>query len=138
MNAGRWNRKGTAAIYSASSQALGALEILANCLELPLDYVAVSINIPDDLAVTTLTPASLPEHWWTNPHPPETREMGSCWALTRSSAVLSVPSAVVRQDRNYILNPEHPDFARISFGPPEPFLWDARFRSLLPGVASPA
>lgn len=116
-------------IYTASSLALSALEILANLTtELPEDYVAVSVEIPDGLSIKTLPESELPPNWWTNPRPAETQNIGTAWVRERQTAVLSVPSAVIRQERNYILNPAHPDFRRIAFGDSEAFLWDDRLR----------
>jgi RES domain-containing protein len=57
---GRWNHKGTPVIYGVASRALCALEILANANELAGDYVATPIELPDDLAVITLSIDSLP------------------------------------------------------------------------------
>jgi len=114
-------------IYTASSLALSALEILANRTnELPDDYVAVSVEIPDDLSVIRLSEAQLPPNWWANPHQVETRDLGSAWARDLKSAVLCVPSAVIRWEPNYILNPAHSDFDQIRFGDPKPFVWDDR------------
>jgi len=105
------------------------LEILANrTTELPDDYVAVRVEIPDDLSVTTLSGAELPHNWWVNPHQVETRDLGSAWARDLKSAVLRVPSAVIRWESNYILNPVHSEFDRIRFGEPEAFVWDDRLR----------
>ena len=55
-----------------------------------------------------------------------TRDMGTNWAKSLTTAVLSVPSSVVPRERNYILNPAHPDFGRIRFANPEPFYFDDR------------
>jgi RES domain-containing protein len=107
------------------------LEILAGSGRyLPDDYVSVAVEIPDDVAITTFSQNDLPADWWRNPHQIETLQMGSAWVSKRETAILSVPSAVVRQERNYILNPAHPDFTRFSFGEPEIFFWDDRLRSL--------
>jgi RES domain-containing protein len=116
-------------IYTASSLALSALEILASRTdELPDDYVAVSVEIPDDLSIITLSEAELPRNWWANPHQVETRNLGSAWARELKSAVLRVPSAVIRWEPNYILNPVHSEFDRINFGEPKAFEWDDRLR----------
>jgi RES domain-containing protein len=107
------------------------LEILAGRAgELPDDYVAFSIAIPDSLLVTELFEPNLPRNWWVNPQPVETRDLGTQWVRDGQTAVLSVPSAVIRSERNYILNTAHPDFDLISFGESEEFLWDSRLRML--------
>jgi len=103
---GRWNHKGTAVIYTAESRSLCALEILANADELADDYVATPIEMPDELDIT--------------------RDIGTNWQKALATAVLSVPSAVIPRERNYILNPAHPDFNRIRFSSPEPFYFDDR------------
>jgi RES domain-containing protein len=111
-------------IYAASSLSLSAIEILAGSgLEVP------DIEIPDDVAVSTLFSKDLPQNWSINPHSDETRDLGSAWASKRETAILSVPSAVVQRERNYILNPAHPDFECFIFGQPEVFIWDVRLRA---------
>jgi RES domain-containing protein len=132
-NAGRWNHKGIRVIYTASSAALAALEILANRTnELPDDYIAVSVDIPNDLRIITLSETDLPNNWRANPHPVETRNLGGEWSRDLKSAVLGVPSAVIPWERNYILNPAHSSFDRIRFGEPKAFRWDDRLRRRTP------
>jgi RES domain-containing protein len=102
-------------MYTASSLALCALELLATRAgELPDDYVAFSVAIPDSIAITRWSEADLPANWWAIPHPTETQELGTRWALEMHSAVLSVPSAVIRSERNYIINLAHPDLNRLT------------------------
>jgi RES domain-containing protein len=130
-NAGRWNHKGVRVIYTASSLALCALEILASRAgELPDDYVSYPVIVPDSLEITQWSEAVLTPNWRANPHPAETRDLGSRWASELRSAVLSVPSAVIRSERNYILNPAHAEFSLIAFGEPEAFLWDDRLQAI--------
>jgi RES domain-containing protein len=123
---GRWNHKGTSVIYTAESRALCALEVLVNSEELAGDYVAVPIDVPDEIAVQVISIANLPQGWNASVATDVTRAIGTTWASGLATAVFSVPSAVVPRERNYILNPAHPDFARIVFGTPEPFDFDDR------------
>ncbi len=125
---GRWNHKGTPLIYSAETRALCALEVLVNSDELADDYVAISIEIPNDLSIRIVTIDDLPTGWNSNLAIDATRDIGTDWAKVLTTAVLSVPSAVIPRERNYILNPAHPDFARIHFSSPEPFYFDERLR----------
>jgi RES domain-containing protein len=77
-----------------------------------------------------MTPC-LPENWSTlNPREQsKTRSLGDEWVKQQRSAILGVPS-VVAGERNYVLNPGHPDFSRIGFTDPIPFHFDTRlFRS---------
>jgi RES domain-containing protein len=123
---GRWNHKGTPLIYSAESRALCALEVIVNADELAEDYISISIEIPDALSITSKSDADLPTGWDSNPGMAETRDIRTDWAKGLTIAVLSVPSAVIPRERNYILNPAHPDFVRIQFSSPEPFYFDDR------------
>jgi len=56
----------------------------------------------------------------------ETMEVGDRWVERRSSAVLAVPSAITPDDRNFLLNPAHPDFRRIRIAPPIDYEFDPR------------
>jgi RES domain-containing protein len=123
---GRWNHKGTPVIYTAASRALCALEVLANADELGDDYISISIEIPDTLSITSMSVADLPTGWDSNPSLDATRDSGTAWANGLATVVLSVPSAVIPRERNYVLNPAHPDFARIKVSGPEPFYFDDR------------
>jgi RES domain-containing protein len=125
---GRWNRKGTPVIYTAASRALCALEILANANELASDYIVTPIELLDDLAVITLTAEDLPAGWSSVQPLTGTADIGTSWAERLQSSVLAVPSALIAQEQNYILNPCHPDFSRIDFLSPEPFHFDDRLR----------
>lgn len=72
---------------------------------------------------------SLPQDWRRLPAPPSTRELGSRWARESRSAVLRVPSIVVDGEFNYLLNPRHPDFARLRLGEPQAFSFDPRLNT---------
>jgi RES domain-containing protein len=113
-------------IYTGESRALCALEVLANAGELADDYVAVPIEIPDYLSIAVIPAADLPLGWDANEPVPATRDLGTNWATELTTAILSVPSAVIPRERNYLLNPAHPDFARVQFHRPEPFYFDDR------------
>ncbi len=64
---------------------------------------------------------------------PEAALAGGAWAASKRTALLRVPSALVPREANYVINPLHPDAARITVGAPEPLEWDAR----LFGVSHP-
>lgn len=121
---GRWNRRDTAIVYCSASLALATLEILVHASQdtLVIPHVRFEVVIPEDVAVETVSDADLPEDWARYPHPPETEALGSAWAARRSSVVLSVPSAVVPQERTFLLNPGHPAFPRLRIAGP----WDLR------------
>lgn len=75
---------------------------------------------------------SLPDDSRLLPAPASTREFGSRWVVETRSVVLRVPSAVVEGEFNYLLNPRHPNFARLEIGEPQRFSFDPRLSSLKP------
>ena len=125
---GRWNHKGTPMLYCAATASLCALEVLAHSAKLPAGMIVVQATIPNSLLIETVEESDLPPNW-SSPIPSrKTRNLGADWIRNRSTAVLSVPSAIVPSERNYLLNPAHPDFARIRFSPPRPFAFDRRLK----------
>ncbi len=127
---GRWNRRGTPVVYVSQSLSLAALELLvhADAALLPDDLVAIPAEIPDALSIETLDAADLPRDWRRYPAPESLAERGTAWARAARSPALSVPSAVVPSERNFLLNPAHPDFGKIRIGKPERFALDGRLR----------
>jgi RES domain-containing protein len=125
---GRWNRRATAVIYTSSALSLAVLEYFVNLSSrvAPPDLVVVTADVPDALEITTVEIAGLPRSWRKYPAAEALAELGTRWALEKKTAILAVPSAVVPQERNYLLNPAHPDFRKITVGKPEPFSLDLR------------
>lgn len=124
---GRWNKKGHRVVYTADTVSLATLELIVTTprAQRLRDYVVSSCAFSREL-VEEIDVARLPENWRDYPAPPELREIGTTWLLNGSSAVLSVPSAVIPNQRNYLLNPEHPDFSTIHMNPATPFQLDFR------------
>jgi RES domain-containing protein len=94
--------------------------------DLAENYVALAADIPDSVEITRARASDLPRDWRTLPRPQALADLGSRWAAARATAVLAVPSAVILQELNYLLNPLHPHFKRIRIGRPEPFSFDPR------------
>jgi RES domain-containing protein len=92
------------------------------------DYVAIPAEIPDSVEIRRVGGTDLPRDWRAYPRPQALADLGSRWAAARESAVLAVPSAIIPQELNYLLNPLHPHFKRIQTGRPEPFSFDPRLR----------
>ncbi len=90
------------------------------------NYVAIPADIPDRVEITRVRPSDLPRDWRSLPRPPALADLGTRWAHAGVGAVLAVPSVVIPQDLNYLLNPLHPAFKRIRLGRPEPFSFDPR------------
>ena len=126
---GRWHTPGRRIVYTAQSLSLAQLEVLvhiADRQQLP-ELVQARASIPDTLAIQTIEPATLPEHWRRfSPFPEDTQRLGMQWLEERSSPVLKVPSAISEAEWNFLLNPAHPDFQKLNFGVPRPFSMDPR------------
>ncbi len=125
---GRWNSKGAPVIYASDSIALAALEKLvhlhrANVLN---NFVLCTISFGHDMLMT-LAADVLPTDWRDDPPPASTVAIGDEWLAGGKSLVLAVPSTVVPQQNNLLINPEHSDFPELANSViVEPFIFDAR------------
>lgn len=127
LNAGRWNSPGVRMVYCSSSIALSVLELLVH-LQQPrvlASYVLFSAAIEGEM-IEQLTPDELPRNWRDFPAPPALASIGDRWAYELRSAVLTVPSAIVEAEYNYLLNPLHPQFSSIVVSGPLPYRLDPR------------
>jgi len=124
---GRWNSPGIPVVYTAENASLAVLEILAHFDIGPLlpHYVMVQIKFKENL-VAIIEEDELPREWRAHIESKELMIIGDRWAGEAHSAVLSVPNTIVPVERNYLLNPQHPDFSEIEIGEPIPFSLDAR------------
>ena len=125
---GRWNHKGTAVLYCGATASLCALELLAHSAMLPTDMIVVQARVPKTLSMQTVEESDLPPNWSSPIPSKKTQGLGTDRVRSRATAVLSVPSVIIPSERNYLLNPAHPDFARIRFFPPRPFTFDRRLK----------
>jgi RES domain-containing protein len=125
---GRWNRLGTRVVYASATLSLAALEFFVNLDRdtEPDQLVAVSADIPDDMRIGFIEVSDLPKNWRSYPVPEELQDLGTAWVASASTAVLVVPSAVIPEERNYLLNPAHPDFKRCRLNKPDAFHFDPR------------
>ena len=124
---GRFNSPGTAIVYTAQSQALAALEMLVHLdsFELLGTYVVFEIGIDESL-IAPVERSDLPENWTDDPPPAEVQAIGDAWVARGSSAVLRVPSVVIPDENNFLLNPWHEDFPKLQIRNPVSFQFDQR------------
>ena len=123
---GRWNLKGVAMVYTSATRSLAALEILVHLnprTKIRYEFFRAEF---DDGLVETLDRAALPPDWNIEPPSRSTGQIGKDWTHQARSAILAVPSIIVPDETNYLLNPAHPDFKLIKIGKPEPFDFDQR------------
>ena len=124
----RWNSKGTEIIYCASSRALAMAEVSVHLslVNLPKDFVMLEINIPKSIRVDVLNEKNLPENWNDFPHTYKTQKLGDAFIYSNENCILKVPSAVVKGDFNYLINPHHSDFKKIKISSFYKFPFDKR------------
>jgi len=112
---GRWNRRGTALVYTSETRSLATVEFLVHVSlpYVPTDLNMATIQIPDDERLDELDPSGLPSNWRSFPAPPELAELGTSWPRSNQSLALRVPSAVVEHEFNVLINPTHPSMERV-------------------------
>ncbi|MCP4122708.1 MAG: RES domain-containing protein [Bacteroidetes bacterium] len=127
---GRWNSDGMRVIYTAESRSLACLENVVHRSGEGLNAVfnVLAIEIPDDLNLQHVDPAVLNKAWYKSVRCPKCRQLGDKWLKQRECAILKVPSAIIKGEWNYLLNPAHTDFERISIVGTEPFEFDSRIK----------
>ena len=123
---GRWNSRGVPVVYTSSTKSLAALESLVH-LNPPVlfKYAAIRITF-DDALVEIVRPKALPPDWQSEPPPPSSKRLGDAWVRETRSAILALPSVIIPGERNFLLNPAHPDFKKIAIGKPQRFAFDPR------------
>jgi RES domain-containing protein len=114
-------------VYTASRLSLATLELLAHVDpdEIPDDLHAFEIDVPDALAVTQVEVADLPADWQAPEHA-DCKRIGDAWLAGGDTPVLRVPSAIVPEEPNYIINPRHADAAAVIVVAERAFMFDPR------------
>ena len=125
---GRWNRKNIPIVYTSENRSLATLEFLVHVplSLLPNNLSIACLEIPDDIFVEQISMAVLPKNWRDYPAPPELADLGSEWAIAMRSLLLRVPSVVVLDEFNILINPIHPDMDRVVITSAESFIFDRR------------
>jgi RES domain-containing protein len=121
---GRWNSAGRAVVYMAESIALAVLENLVHMSrqDFPTGYVCVAAVLPDGVSAATEHDLRLRSELQRS----SPQALGDWWIDSKEAAVLKVASAIIPSERLYLLNPAHPDFAKIVAEPPALFHFDSR------------
>lgn len=124
---GRWNSIGVPVVYTAESLSLATLEILVGGFPLTLisGYCRIVVEI-DASQIETFPKKKLPPDWSSFPAGEHCRHIGDTWMREKRTVALKVPSAVVAEEYNYLINPLHPDFGKIAIGKPEILSVDRR------------
>jgi RES domain-containing protein len=127
---GRFNSPGRPAIYAALSFAGAMLEVLVHARigKVPKHHVWIEATLPAGAGVERMEVDKMPEGW-DGDDLRIARSLGDRWLDEQRSPVLLVPSVVARAEYNAIVNPAHPDAARVEISEPRDVLWDRRLFS---------
>jgi RES domain-containing protein len=102
------------------------LEMLVQDEPLRARYIVIPVTLPDGMAIERVDTAKLPSDWRTFRRVEHLRTIGADWAASRRTVVLAVPSAVLAEETNYLLNPLHPEFKRLQIGKGRTLVTDVR------------
>ncbi|MEX3630141.1 MAG: RES domain-containing protein [Burkholderia sp.] len=122
---GRFNSPGRPMIYAATTFAGAMLEVLVHARigKVPRTHVWVEVDVPADV---TIERADALPAGWDDASLQLARTIGDTWLAEQRGAILLVPSVVARAEWNALINPTHPDAARLAISDPQPVAWDAR------------
>ncbi|KAF2988903.1 RES family NAD+ phosphorylase (plasmid) [Methylocystis sp. MJC1] len=119
LHGGRWNSPGWPVVYTAETAALAVLEVRVHLdldwTVLPDDYVLMEINLPGDLSREEIRDI-----------PPDPIAIGDSWLAAGASALLKVPSFIIPESANILINVAHPSAARAATAAIRPFSFDER------------
>lgn len=127
----RWNSKGKFAIYSSSSRALASLENYVHRSGEGLNNIfkTMVIYVPDNLKIESINIKKLPNNWSDFNMYSECQSIGDQWLEKCETAILKVPSAIIKKEFNYIINPNHKSSKRIKIQSVEDFEFDLRMKN---------
>ena len=129
----RWNSKGNFVIYTASSRSLAALENIVHMgtLDIINYFKTMVIYIPDDISILTINKSDLSKNWYAKGEKGYEicRKVGDKWYAEKKTAILKIPSVIVKNEFSYILNTKHSDFNEIKLMNTEAFFFDHRIKS---------
>lgn len=123
---GRWNNIGRAMIYTASSRSLATLEALVHLPTaiIPDDFCIIIIDVPDDVFEPDTN--LFPPNWNAYPEPEILKRTGDFFLKQNDHLLMKVPSAIVKEEYNYLINPQHPKINEVKILKTEPFTFDDR------------
>jgi RES domain-containing protein len=112
---GRWNSPGNPVVYTSGSISLAMLEVAVHLpLEkLPKGFFLITIEVPEDIQVAKVDRSKLPLNWALSIQAPVTQQIGDLFLSKGKNLVLQVPSAVVPEEFNYLVNPNHKSFSAV-------------------------
>lgn len=122
---GRWNTAASPMIYASEHYSTTMLEKLVHGSgALPPNQHFIEIAIPPGVTYEMFSPAAIPD--WHLASAASSKPYGEAWQQQRRSLILLVPSVVARPEKNVLINPQHPEFLKITTSLHQPVWWDSR------------
>lgn len=110
---GRWHNKGTYILYTAASPSLSLLESVVHISNIAtVNYCMICLEIPEG-SITTINANELPANWFENPPPDILKNIGDHFIFNNRYLALQLPSAIMPEESNYLINPNHPLFKQV-------------------------
>ena len=127
---GRWNHTGIPCLYTSSSRALSVLEysVNVNLSRILRNLTIVTIEIPED-EIKVLSIAALPGDWRNAPAPSSTKDFGSNLLRVDNHFVIRIPSTVIPEEFNYLINPRHSRVSECRILEVKDFVYDLRIKT---------
>ncbi|WP_414650337.1 RES family NAD+ phosphorylase [Duganella sp.] len=123
---GRWNPVGMPALYCGTSIAITALEKFVHIASTRLPLVLVAVDIPDETSIYEPDPTTLPAGWDALPTSASAQAFGGAWLASNANLALKIPSAILPEEANVMVNPRHPDYPAVKLTVVRPFTFDPR------------
>lgn len=126
--AARWNSKGKFTIYTATTRVLACLENLVHRSGegFNRNFKITVISVPESVSLSQVDENQLPENWHKTSDQAVCRDIGDQWIELSSSLLLRVPSAIIRDENNVLINPNHSDFSKLNMAEIVDFEFDER------------
>lgn len=130
LNGGRWNHRLQPCVYTSESRALAVLEytVNVNIDDIPRALSISTVEIPEE-SMVELVLHELPGNWRAAPAPASAKDFGTRLLKKAEFAVIKIPSAVVPDEYNFLLNPFHKGSAGFSIVAVEDFVYDVRIKT---------
>jgi RES domain-containing protein len=125
---GRWNKKGTAMLYTASNRSLATVEFLVHLpmTLIPKDVYIVELTLPPHAKSQTISKNDLVDGWQSYPANYQLAELGNQWIQENKTLIFKVPSSVVQGECNILINPNHRLFSKVAISKIEAYNIDKR------------
>ena len=125
---GRWSSPGTRLVYTSEHQSLAMLEYFVHLdpEDAPDDLVLATADVPDSVSRERIQARQMPANWRETPAPSGLVQVGDDFVKKAETCLLIVPSALAVNENNWLINPQHSEFRKITLHAPEPLRYDPR------------